>query len=264
MAQSGCSVRSVGLSFVRRGGARPVERPKPAERTYRLYEHSGVSRTLATMGDYPRKIRFGLGEADGPRSGYWSVEASARGDVYVTYSDIRGDKSHVSLHADPEHWHVKVVTGEEETMHRLPLERPPELVPGYTRALQLRMPSGLVTEGRRPVLKRCNWVSAPSEPRFVSFDLFLERAGANLSGWPGKNAMGTGFVGRMRLTDGGTAVVVSHVDTMEAGEATFAKTPELEAALSSSSLSLLTLRGVNQDGSPWLLLLRHEDYTPVD
>jgi len=53
---------------------------------------------------------------------------------------------------------------------------------------------------------------------FATFSLFIERPGANLNGWPGKNADGTAFVGRIPLAaQGGTCCVVAVQQPLEPG-----------------------------------------------
>jgi hypothetical protein len=52
----------------------------------------------------------------------------------------------------------------------------------------------------------------------VHFDVFMERPGANLTSWPGKNAMGTVLVGRGPLASGaGTCCVVGRARRAGAG-----------------------------------------------
>jgi len=56
----------------------------------------------------------------------------------------------------------------------------------------------------------------PTEPLPMQFNIFIERPGAHLAGWPGKNSMGTGLVGRLALASGaGTCVITSNVDALE-------------------------------------------------
>jgi hypothetical protein len=50
----------------------------------------------------------------------------------------------------------------------------------------------------------------------IHFDVFIERTGANLAGWPGKNAMGSTFVGRIPLAAGaGTCCVIAYQQPVE-------------------------------------------------
>jgi hypothetical protein len=59
-------------------------------------------------------------------------------------------------------------------------------------------------------------VAADAEP--TTFSVFIERPGANLSGWPGKNANGTTFVGRVPLAAGaGTCYVIALQEPLQPG-----------------------------------------------
>jgi len=55
----------------------------------------------------------------------------------------------------------------------------------------------------------------------MAFDVWIERPGANLQSWPGKNADGAALVGRIPLAGcAGTCCVVSHQTTITPGSAT--------------------------------------------
>jgi len=84
------------------------------------------------------------------------------------------------------------------------------VTPGFTRALVIVQPEAVavVDESERPGDVVLIPMNAGEDP--VHFDVFLERPGANLASWPGKNAMGTVLVGRGPLAGGaGTCCVVA-------------------------------------------------------
>jgi hypothetical protein len=75
--------------------------------------------------------------------------------------------------------------------------RPPEVVPGYTRAIGIVQPIA-VAHHNEPVPDDVVLIPVSPETQAVAFSVYFERPGANLNG-PGKNADGTLFVGRMPM-----------------------------------------------------------------
>ncbi|MBP2321491.1 hypothetical protein JOF56_001876 [Kibdelosporangium banguiense] len=159
-------------------------------------------------------IRFGI-EVDGKRSRCWRVRAGARlPELYVEREGLER-AAHISLHASGR-WHLKVERNQVRQW-----VRPTELTPGYTRALVISQSVSVATIelAAHPTAKLI-CVTPDSEP--VHFNIFIERPGANLHGWPGKNAMGSTFVGRIELAnDVGTCCVVAHQGPIQPGSANF-------------------------------------------
>jgi len=75
--------------------------------------------------------------------------------------------------------------------------RPAELTPGYTRALAIVQPVA-VAMFALPAPPDAHILKLPADGQPTQFDLWIERLGANLQGWPGKNADGA-LVGRIPL-----------------------------------------------------------------
>jgi hypothetical protein len=89
----------------------------------------------------------------------------------------------------------------EGHQERLSLAKPDEVVPGHTRAVGIVQPLAVAhREDSAPEGVTLISVSLDAHP--TTFSIFIERPGANLDGWPGKNADGTTFVGRIPLAAG--------------------------------------------------------------
>jgi hypothetical protein len=67
----------------------------------------------------------------------------------------------------------------------------------------------------------------PADAQPTEFDVWIERPGANLLSWPGKNADGTVLVGRIPLAGGaGRCCVVSRQTAIAPGSATLERPTE--------------------------------------
>jgi hypothetical protein len=121
---------------------------------------------------------------------------------------------HLSLH-ESDQWHLKV---RRRKVHQW--VKPAELTPGYTRALAIVQPVAVAMFSLpTPPGARLLPLRPDAEP--MQFDLWIERPGANLQSWPGKNADKTQFVGRIPLAGGaGTCCVVSRQIHLSSGSAT--------------------------------------------
>jgi|tagenome__1003787_1003787.scaffolds.fasta_scaffold20872815_2 hypothetical protein len=147
-------------------------------------------------------LRFGI-TAEGKRSSCWRLRAGVEKPELFLEREAPGKKVHLSLHASGR-WHLKV--GRKEREHWI---RPPEIVPGYTRAVGIVQP---VAVAHHPDAAPEDVVLVPVAPdaQPTTFSVLIERPGANLNGWPGKNAERSTFVGRIPLASGsGTCVVVA-------------------------------------------------------
>ncbi|GLI03805.1 hypothetical protein [Phytohabitans aurantiacus] len=169
-------------------------------------------------------LRFGI-FVDGRRSYTWRVRAGANQPELFVERENFPRVTHVSLHASGQ-WYVRATR--KRDLHRWP--RPNEIVPGYTRALAIVQPVVVaMLDLETPSGARLLRVGPESEP--TTFSLFIERPGANMAGWPGKNAMGTAYVGRIPLAHGaGTCCVVAHQAPVSPFSATFPQPSEDELA----------------------------------
>jgi hypothetical protein len=150
--------------------------------------------------------------ADGERSSYWRLRAGVAKPELFLEREGYGKKFHFSLHESGQ-WHMI-----ERRKERIVWARPGEVAPGYTRAVGIVQPVAVANrEDPAPDDVVLVPVAADAEP--VTFSLFIERPGANLdNSWPGKNADGSMFVGRIRLAaDAGTCVVVALQEPLQPG-----------------------------------------------
>jgi hypothetical protein len=74
--------------------------------------------------------------------------------------------------------------------------RQSEVVPGYTWAIGI-VQSVAVAHYDEPAPDDAVFIPVSSVSQAVAFSAYLDRPGANLNGWPGKNADGTLFVGQV-------------------------------------------------------------------
>ena len=138
--------------------------------------------------------------------------------------------------------------------------RPDELIPGYTRAVGVVQPLSVVDIESAPQ-QSTKLVSVPPGSDPITFSIFIERPGANLNSWPGKNAMGTAFVGRVPMAgDMGTCCVVAHKEPLQPGEMrlnrpTDEKLAEMRAGAANGTL-FMTLMAEFSDGAIALIDLR--------
>lgn len=189
------------------------------------------------------------------RSSYWRMRAGAAKPELFLEREGRDRWFHVSLH-ESGHWHIKVngkVTGR--------WERPDETVPGYTHAFSIVQPVVVaIHEDAAPDEVRLVAVASDAKPTY--FDAFIERPGANMSGWPGRNAVGTVLVGRVPLAAGaGACCVVAHQRPLSPGKQTFPGRPtEDELAWMQESAArgtlIMTVYGVLSDGAIALIDLQ--------
>lgn len=169
-------------------------------------------------------LRFGV-SVDGRRSYTWRVRAGAKkADMYVERENLPR-VTHVSLH-ESGNWYVRA--DRKRDIHKW--ARPGEFVPGYTRALAIVQPPVVAHLHTEPPP---GTVLLPTEEDAdpTTFSLFIERPGTNLSGWPGKTAMGTKLVGRLTLAGNvGTCCIVAHREPIPPGSHTFTRPSDAELA----------------------------------
>lgn len=140
-------------------------------------------------------IRFGIA-ADSKRTPYWRVRAGMKQPGLFLEREGYGRRFHFSLHASGE-WHM--VEGREELIS---WARPGDVVRGYTRAFGIVRPVATAVR-EDPPTEEAVLVPVPADADPTTFSIFIERPGANLiNSWPGKNAEGTTFVGRIPLAAG--------------------------------------------------------------
>jgi hypothetical protein len=158
-------------------------------------------------------LRFGI-RVGTKRSYSWGVRSGAKKPELFVERENLPPTVHLSLHASGQ-WHMKV--RRRKVHHWI---KPAELTPGYTRALAIVQPV-VVAVFTLPALPDTQLLSQPADAEPTRFDLWIERPGANLQGWPGKNVDRTQLVGRIPLAGGaGTCCVVSRQTHLTPGSAT--------------------------------------------
>jgi hypothetical protein len=142
--------------------------------------------------------------------------------------------------------------------------KPAELTPGYTRALAIVQPVAVAMVAF-PAPAGAHLLNLPGDADPTQFDLWIERPGANLQSWPGKNADRTQLVGRIPLASGaGTCCVVSRQVQLTPGSATLERPTEEQLSWmqnrAAESRLYGTLIGGLDDGT--VVLLDHR-YAPA-
>jgi hypothetical protein len=165
-----------------------------------------------------------------------------------------GKQWHFSLHASDQ-WHMK-----ERRKERPSWAKPDEVVPGYTRAAGIVHPVA-VAHRQDPAPADVVLVPVAPDAEPTTFSIFIERPGANLDGWPGKNADGTGFVGRIRLAaDAGTCCIVALQEPLQPGRVDLPRPSEDELRQmrewAVQAVLVTTIIGELSDGAIALIDLR--------
>ena len=201
-------------------------------------------------------LRFGI-SVDGKRSSYWRLRAGVVKPELFMEREAYGSNWHLSLH-ESGRWHLK-----ESGKKRIMWNRPPEVVPGYTRAVAIVDPV-VVAHRDDPAPQDVQLVPAAPDAEPMVFSLFLERPGANLSSWPGKNADRSVFVGRIPLAaDAGTCCVVAVQAPLAPGRVVGPRPSDDELGKMQewavNGVLVMTLIGEMSDGAIALIDLRADD-----
>ena len=198
-------------------------------------------------------LRFAI-TSQGRRARYWRVRAGMSRPELFLEREGYGKVFHFSLH-ESGRWHMKV--GRDE---RTVWARPGEVNPGYTRAVGVVQ--AVTTAVHEPAQLDDGVLAAVSpDADPITFSLYIERPGANLDSWPGKNTPGTMFVGRLPLAaGGGTCCVVAREQPLEPGRLTgprpsAAELQRIKEALERGPL-IMTVIGDFADGAIALIDLR--------
>lgn len=170
----------------------------------------------------------------------------------------QGRRWHFSLHESGT-WHLKE--------NRKPLffwSRPPEVVPGYTRAIGIMQPVA-VAHHDVPADDAVVLIPVSPETQAVAFSVYFERPGANLNGWPGKNADGTLFVGRMPMAQhtGTCCIIAKHEPLLPSIPLTGPRPSDAELErlrqIAATGMLATTIIGELADGAIGLIDLRADE-----
>jgi hypothetical protein len=166
-------------------------------------------------------VRFAVGRPDGPRSSVWRLWT--RGDdIYLSLRDLTKAQK-ISLHSSGR-WRNAWTT--EQVAKGLPFvgpgqdratdkwDRPPELAPGVTRAFDVVVPASEVTEpehygAKLPAGKEIVWVPAAPQGFATYCTVVLTAAETTVSGWPGRNGMGSRLLWKQGLPNGETVWLIA-------------------------------------------------------
>ena len=188
---------------------------------------------------------FGI-MTNGLRSPYWRVRAGVANPELFLEREGSGRRWHLSLHASGR-WHLKV-----DRQQREHWDRPPEIVPGFTRALGVVQPVAIARHDV-PAPEGVELVPVVPDADPTAFNVFIERPGTDESSWPGKDATGTVLVGRIPLArQAGTCCIVAHQEPLAPRQVTVpAASPEELAHMERSAAAgtlVATVVGTLSDG----------------
>jgi hypothetical protein len=201
-----------------------------------------------------RIVRFGI-TPDGKRSACWRLRSGMAQPELFLERESQGRRWHFSLHESGQ-WHMK-----ENGQALFCWSRPPEVVPGYTRAIGIVQPVA-VAHHDEPAPEDVVLVPVTPEAQAVAFSVYFERPGANLNGWPGKNADGTLFVGRIPMAQGaGTCCIIAKHEPLQPSIPLTGARPsnaELERLrpIAATGVMATTIIGELADGAIGLIDLR--------
>src|SRR5712671_3865940 len=146
-------------------------------------------------------VRFFIEDGAGRRSTTWRVWTTGRtADIYFAHREVAGELKG-SLHESGS-WQYGMTTERIRTAHRvrgwdghsrhfMKWQRPPEITPGLTLAVEFGFPTNDLQV--LPGVEREGCLAIPAAPRdeAVVVALFLSKPGADLRGrWPAEHDMG--------------------------------------------------------------------------
>jgi hypothetical protein len=213
-----------------------------------------------------RVLRFGIHDGAGRRVATWKLwtETSAgRSEVYLACRSIGGTLK-ASLHESGK-WHFAYSqrTFEEKVQGAIPkfkdryIEKwplPSEIDLGITLAFRIVTPwSAITTPVTGDKFKGVTWLPNASEPKATEVDILITKPTTQVTGWPGRQSMGTSLIGSFPLENGETVWAVYWVvdmpdfSSLGTGTGRFFK-GKTEKDLKKEGLRLLVL-GTEPDGS---------------
>jgi hypothetical protein len=176
-------------------------------------------------------IRFGISDGSGRRAATWRVwTPTAKSDVYLSCRALGGTLK-ASLHQSGS-WHVaysqkayeEYVEGTAPKQDDRYLEkwpRPKPIAEGVTLAYRIVTPHSAITSPIGEADRKVSWVINCPPNRATEIDIMIISPTIPITGWPGKNTMGTKPIGSYTLSNGETVWVIYWVIDM----------PDLSAAI---------------------------------
>jgi hypothetical protein len=169
-------------------------------------------------------IRFGVSDGAGCRAATWRVwTPTAKADVYLACRALGGTLK-ASLHQSGS-WHVAysqqafeervqgVVFGRDDRyLEKWP--RPKPIADGVTLAFRIVTPHSSVASPIGDRDKKITWLPNCPPRLATEIDIIITSPSTPVTGWPGKNSMGTKHVGSYRLENGEVVWVIYWVIDM--------------------------------------------------
>lgn len=198
-------------------------------------------------------LRFGITTGD-QRSSYWRLRSGMKKAELYLEREGHGKNWYFSLHESGQ-WHMK-----EGGRKAVSWNRPTEIAPGYTRAVGIVQPVAVIQRDDPPA-EDVVLVPVSKDAQPTVFSVYIERPGANLAGWPGRNADATTFVGRIPLAaDAGTCCVVALQGPLPSGRVDMLRPSDEELRkmrdLAARGVLVTTVIGDFSDGAVALIDLK--------
>lgn len=166
-------------------------------------------------------LRFGIHDNTGHRSTTWKLWAekgAGRSEVYLACRPLGGILK-TSMHESGK-WHIaysqrafeEYVKGaipkfKDRYIEKWP--RPSAFAPGITLAFRIVTPwSAVSTPVKEDKAKEITWLPNAPEQKATEIDILITKPTTQVIGWPGKQSMGTSFIGSFPLDNGQTVWAV--------------------------------------------------------
>jgi len=169
-------------------------------------------------------LRFGISDGHGHRAVTWKLwTPPSRSDVYLACRALGGVLK-ASLHQSGS-WHVAYSqkTFEADVQGAIPSQqdrfmkkwlRPEPITPGVTLAFRIVTPYSAVTSPINQRDKKVIWIPNCPPGRATEIDIILVLPTTPVTGWLGKNKMGTKLIGFYDLVSGESVWAVRWVTDM--------------------------------------------------
>ncbi|MCH7928085.1 MAG: hypothetical protein IID03_08905 [Candidatus Dadabacteria bacterium] len=208
-------------------------------------------------------LRFGITDGNGHRAATWKLWTPPnKSDVYLSCRELRGALK-ASLHQSGQ-WHIAYSqeTFEEVVKDAIPAKhnrfiktwtKPKNIATGITLAIRIVIPHSAVTSPISDKESDINWIPNCTKPYATEIDIMIISPSTPVTGWPGKNKMGTKPIGSYQIANDETVWAVYQVVDMPdltpvtKGKGSFYKGRSYND-LKSGKLRALVL-GKEQDGS---------------
>lgn len=165
-----------------------------------------------------KAIRFGIWDGKNRRAATWKLwTQSGHSDVYLTCRELGGELK-ASLHQSG-NWHIAysqqafkrrvegaIPSQKSRFMDEWP--RPKAIAEGAILVFRIITPYSSVTSMIHQRDDDIIWIPNAPSPKATEVDIIITSSGIQVSGWPGRNSMGTSFVGSFALDNGETVWVV--------------------------------------------------------